>query len=150
MAKDLFVVAYDGSHAAVVDYALKRAGRANAALHIVHVLEWSPYAFLTPEEIEQRHAKRGEELARAEKEVMQPMLDRANAAGIETSSEVRFGSAVSILCDVVKAKNAELLFAGRTGDAALKTRVFGSVAEQIHECGDDLVFVELQLGDLLG
>lgn len=128
MAKEIYVVAYDGSHAAVVDYAIKRALKAGAALHVVHVLEWSPFAFLTPEEIEQRHAQRTAELARAEKEIMQPMIDRAKAAGLDATSEVRFGSAVSILCDIAKQKNAEKLFAGRTGDTPLKARVFGSVA----------------------
>lgn len=128
MASEIFIVAYDGSHAAVVDYAIKRADRASAALHIVHVLEWSPFAFLTPDEIEQRHAKRSEELARADKEVLQPMLDRAKASGIEATGEVRFGTAVSILCDIAKQKNAEKMFVGRTGESGLKQRVFGSVA----------------------
>ncbi len=128
MTKEIFVVGYDGSGTAVVDYAIKCAGKANASLHIVHVLEWSPFAFLTPEEIEQRHAKRSAELERAERSVMQPMLDRAKAAGIEASGEVRFGAAVSILCDIAKSKNAEKMFAGRTGDTPLKARVFGSVA----------------------
>lgn len=128
MTKEIFVVGYDGTDTAVVDYAIKRADKAGASLHIVHVLEWSPFAFLTPEEIERRHAKRNEELERAQKVVMQPMLDRAKAAGIEVSGEVRFGSAVSILCDIAKTKNAEKMFVGRTGDTPLKARVFGSVA----------------------
>ncbi len=128
MTKEVFVVAYDGNGTTVVDYATKRASKADAALHIVHVLEWSPFSFLTPEEIEQRHARRSEELARADKDVMQPILDRVKAAGVEVSGEVRFGAAVSILCDIAKAKNAEKMFVGRTGDAPLKARVFGSVA----------------------
>lgn len=128
MAKELFVVAYDGNDTSVVDYAIKRAGKSNAALLIVHVLEWSPFAFLTPEEIETRHARRSEELERANKIVMQPMLDRAKAAGLDATGEVRFGSAVSILCDIAKENNAENMFVGRTGDTPLKARVFGSVA----------------------
>jgi len=128
MTKELFVVAYDGKGTSVVDYAIKRAGKTDATLLIAHVLEWSPFAFLTAEEIENRHAKRSEELARADKIVMRPMLDRAQAAGIEASGEVRFGAAVSILCDIAKEKNAEKMFAGRTGDTPLKARVFGSVA----------------------
>lgn len=128
MTKELFVVAYDGTGTTVVDYAIKRAGKADASLHVVHVLEWSPFAFLTPDEIETRHAKRSAELERADKVVMRPMLDRAKAAGIEATGEVRFGSAVSILCDIAKEKKAEKMFTGRTGDTPLKARVFGSVA----------------------
>ncbi len=128
MTKEIFVVGYDGIDTAVVDYAIKCAGKIDASLLIVHVLEWSPFAFLTPEEIESRHAKRSEELARAEKAVMRPMLDRAVAAGVEASGAVRFGAAVSILCDIAKEKNAEQMFVGRTGETPLKARVFGSVA----------------------
>lgn len=128
MTKETFIVAYDGSHDAVVDYAIKRALKADAALHIVHVLEWSPFAFLTPEEIEQRHRARTEELARADREVLQPILAKAKAAGVEVSGEVRFGAVVSILCDIALSKDAEQMFTGRTGDTPLKARMFGSVA----------------------
>lgn len=128
VANDLYVVAFDGSHTAVVDYAITCSLASGASLHIVHVLEWSPYAFLTPEEIEQRHAQRTKELARAEAEVLHPIMDHARNAGVTVSGEVRFGSAVSILCDIAKQKNAQQMFAGRTGDTPLKARVFGSVA----------------------
>ena len=128
MTQELFVVAFDGKDTAVVDYAVRRAGKSDAALHIVHVLEWSPYAFLTPQEIEERHRERTAELARADTEVMQPVLEKAKAAGVSVTGEVRHGSVVSIVCDIAKDKKAEKLFVGRNGDSSLSARIFGSVA----------------------
>ena len=45
-----------------MEFAVARAKAQNASLTVAHVLEWSPYTFLTPEEIEERHARRTDEL----------------------------------------------------------------------------------------
>ena len=62
-----YVVACDGSSASgrAVKAAVEQAKLTGASLLLVHVLEWSPYSFLTPEEIEERHKRRSEELKRA-------------------------------------------------------------------------------------
>ena len=117
-----------GDDTRVADYAAARALKAGARLHLVHVLEWSPFTFMTPEEIEDRHRKRGEELARADKEVMAPILARMKAAGIEATGEVRHGQPVSILCDIAKKITAEMIFAGRNGAGGLTARMFGATA----------------------
>jgi len=63
-----FVVGYDGSEAAqrALDFAIDRAAAQGGSVLIAHVLEWSPYSFLTPNELEERHKRRREELERAE------------------------------------------------------------------------------------
>ena len=50
-----FLIGYDGSPASkrAADFALNSARTHGASLVIAHVLEWSPYSFLTPEEIEE-------------------------------------------------------------------------------------------------
>ena len=49
MSKEIFVVAYEGADdSTLLNYAIERARKEDATLHIVHVLEWSPYTFLTP------------------------------------------------------------------------------------------------------
>ena len=55
-----FVVACDGSPAAgrALKFAIEQAKSGGASLLLVHVLEWSPYSFLTPEELEERHKRR--------------------------------------------------------------------------------------------
>ncbi|WP_235970985.1 universal stress protein [Palleronia pontilimi] len=62
MTKRTYVVAYEGdAHSStVLDYAVQHALEASGTLNIVHVLEWSPFQFLTPEEIEERAGKRKE------------------------------------------------------------------------------------------
>ena len=72
-----YVVACDGSAASerALAYAIDHARRDGASLLVAHVLEWSPYSFLTPEELEERHKRRGEELARAKTALIDPILE---------------------------------------------------------------------------
>ena len=57
-----YIVGYDGSEAArrALDFALESAQSSGAEVLIAFVLEWSPYSFLTPNELEERHKRRGE------------------------------------------------------------------------------------------
>merc|ERR1711879_441198 len=57
-----------------LDFAITRAQAQGDSLLIAHVLEWSPYSFLTPSELEDRHRRRKEELQRAETSVMGPVM----------------------------------------------------------------------------
>jgi nucleotide-binding universal stress UspA family protein len=127
VSKDLYIVAYEGDDRSVVNYAAGRAKRDGASLHVVHVLEWSPYSFLTPEEIEERHAKRTEELARARKAVLDPVLAELGKAGVTADGEIRYGSVVDLLVEIADKRKAEMIFVGRSGASALNARVFGSV-----------------------
>jgi nucleotide-binding universal stress UspA family protein len=129
MAQDVFVVAYDGTDQQPVDFAVDRAARDNAALVIVHVLEWSPYSFLTTAELSERHRARQQEVERAEEAVMKPVLERVRAAGITADGELRYGHVVDILCAIAKEKSAAMIIVGRS--CSLSTRVFGSVASGV-------------------
>lgn len=128
MPQELYVVAYEGDDKSnVLDYAVGQAKKSGAALHILHVLEWSPYSFLTPEELEERHARRNEELGRARSAVIDPALERARAAGVEAEGDIRYGSVVDLVVDTAKEMDAAMIFVGRTGGNALTARIFGSV-----------------------
>ncbi|MDO6728195.1 universal stress protein, partial [Cognatishimia sp. 1_MG-2023] len=72
-----FVVGFDGSDAAkrALDFAVDRAKALGGSVVVAHVLEWSPYSFLTPTELEERHKRRREELERAETALMKPVVD---------------------------------------------------------------------------
>jgi nucleotide-binding universal stress UspA family protein len=52
-----YIVACDGSAASerALNFAVAHAQTTGASILIAHVLEWSPYSFLTPEELEERH-----------------------------------------------------------------------------------------------
>ncbi|WP_116598128.1 universal stress protein [Primorskyibacter marinus] len=125
-----FVVAYDGSPASrrALDFAADRAAAQSTTLVVVHVLEWSPYSFLTPTEIEERHVRRRQELERAEKALMAPVVEELSSKGLTIETVIKYGHISDTLCEVVKDKGATQMFVGRDGHGALSARVFGSVA----------------------
>ena len=127
MPKQVFIVAYGGEDKTVVNLAATHARKEGAKLHIVHVLEWSPYSFLTPQELEERHARRKKELARAEEAVMTPVLTELRAMGVAAEGEILYGSAVDLILQVTKEQDAALIFVGR-GETTLGARVFGSIS----------------------
>lgn len=125
-----YVVGYDGSAASrrAVDFAIDRAGASGATLVVAHVLEWSPYSFLTPEELEERHKRRGEELARAQSAVIDPLEKEISSKGITVETVIRYGHIADTLCAIAKEQDAAQVFIGRQGESGFAARVFGSVA----------------------
>ena len=124
----IFVVAFDeddGSRRAL-DFAIQRAKMGNAEIRLAHVLAWSPYSFLTPEELEERHKRRGEELARASKGIA-PVVEEIRGKGVAAEAVVRYGNVAETLCSLAKELNAVQIFVGRAGSTTLADRVFGSV-----------------------
>ncbi|PWR02196.1 universal stress protein [Meridianimarinicoccus roseus] len=128
MPDELYVVAYDGEHRRAVDHAVDQARRSGARLHIVHVIEWSPYRFLTPQELEERHKRRSEEVARAEAEVIQPILSELGNAGIEATGEIRYGNVVELLAAIAQKQHASGIIMGRSRGTSFGGRIFGSAA----------------------
>lgn len=124
------VLGYDDSEAAktALAFAVSLAKAQGAELVIAHVLEWSPYSFLTPEEIGERHKRREEELKRAEDAVLAPVRKSLDGSGVTVSTELKYGHIAETLCDVIKETGASHLVIGRTGHSALSSRLFGSVA----------------------
>lgn len=125
-----YVVACDGSDASnrALDLAVGLAESNGASLLVAHVLEWSPYSFLTPQEIEERHKRRGEELTRAREALLDPILETIKKKNIEAEAVIKYGHVAETLADICKSSNATQLFIGRTGESTLAARVFGSVA----------------------
>jgi len=126
MAQEVFVVAYDGTDRNVVDFAVNRAMKEDARLLIVHVLEWSPYSFLTTEELVERHKTRQQELARANETILKPILENARQAGATADGEVRYGHVVDLICSEAKEQNATMIFVGRSSSHS--AGMFGSAA----------------------
>lgn len=125
-----YVVGYDGSDSSrrAVDFALDRAKASGASLVVAHVLEWSPYSFLTPEELEERHKRRGEELARAESAVIKPLVDAISGKGVEIETVMKYGHIADTLSAIAKEHDAAQIFLGRQGETGITARIFGSVA----------------------
>ncbi len=129
MSQEIFVVAYEreGDSSSVLTYAAERARKDGATIHVVHVLEWSPYTFLTQEEVEERTTRRKEEMTRAKEAIIDPALDKLRAAGVEATGEIRFGQVVEIISESATRIGASMIFVGRAGSNSVAARVFGSV-----------------------
>ncbi len=125
-----YIVGCDGSPASerAVRLAVNHAKACGASVTIAHVLEWSPYSFLTPEEIEERHKKRNEELARAKEHIVDPVIASLADSGVKLDCAIKFGHVAETLAGIAEESGAEQIFIGRTGHSALANRIFGSVA----------------------
>lgn len=125
-----YVVACDGSPASAraLQFAIDHAKTNEASILIAHVLEWSPYTFLTPEELEERHKRRSEELSRAKKALVDPLIKSVESEGIKASSVVKYGHVAETLANIAEQEDASQVFIGRTGHSSLAARFFGSVA----------------------
>jgi nucleotide-binding universal stress UspA family protein len=125
-----YVVACDGSSASAraMKVAVEQAKMSGASLLLVHVLEWSPYSFLTPEELEERHKRRNEELKRAQVALVDPLIKSLSSDGIDASAIIRYGHVTQTLADIAEQEGATQMFIGRTGQSTLSKMVFGSVA----------------------
>ncbi|SIS62694.1 universal stress protein [Paracoccus saliphilus] len=124
------VVGFDGSEAShrALEFATGRAKAQGDSIVVAHVLEWSPYSFLTPEELEARHKRRKEELARAEKSILKPVVDKVSAVGVDISAVLKYGHIADTLCKIAKDEGAAQIVIGRMGQSGLTSRIFGSVA----------------------
>lgn len=124
------LVAVDGSDAGAraLAFAHARAKSEGWSLMLVHVLEWSPYTFLTKEELEERHARRKQELARAEAAIITPMAAKFMGQGVEIETAIKYGHVTETICDVATEIGAKEIVTGRTGNSGVMSRVFGSVA----------------------
>ena len=125
---ETYVVGYDGTKAAqrAVKFAAARAKASGAKIHLVYVLEWSPYAFLTPQELDERHKRREEELSRAEA-TLKPVADDLKTKGIDTVCEARHGHAGELLCEIAGKLKAQQIVIGRTGSSTITARLMGSL-----------------------
>ena len=124
------VVGYDGSAASkrALNFAVEKAKSQGGSVLVAHVLEWSPYSFLTPQELEDRHKRRNEELARAKEALMGPVNQKLAESGVEVETVIKYGHIAKTLVDICKESGASQIVIGRDGETSLGARVFGSVA----------------------
>lgn len=124
------VVGFDGSPASnrALEFAISRAKAQGDSIVIAHVLEWSPYSFLTPTELEERHKRRTEEMDRAETAIVGPVLAKIKAAGVPVTTAMKYGHIAETIVQIAKDEDAALIMIGRMGHSGLSSRIFGSVA----------------------
>lgn len=130
---EVVLVGYDSSAACerALDFAADRVTERAGRVVIAHVLEWSPYSFLTQAEIEERHARRKQEMQRAEQAILLPAKAKLAEAGLNVSSEMRFGNVADTLVTLAKTEGVTQICVGRGGQSSLGARIFGSVAGRL-------------------
>ncbi|OED36430.1 universal stress protein [Chromatiales bacterium (ex Bugula neritina AB1)] len=123
------MVAVDGSDGAqrTVKIAAAHATLANAELILTYVIDWSPYSFHTPEELEDRHRRRESEIQRANDSMLSPHVDALQDSGLTLSTVVRHGKIAETLDELVKEYNITQVYVGRIGESKLRSMIFGSV-----------------------
>jgi len=128
-----YLVAVEGSEGSrrALTHAIERAKVSNAELLLVHVIDWSPYSFHTPEELSARHKRREEELARARDVVLAPSKKLVDDAGIKSSSEVRHGKGAETLAMMAKDHDVAQIILGRNGESGISSMLFGSTSSKL-------------------
>lgn len=123
------LVAIDGSDGSkrALNVAIDAAKTTSSKIILAYVIDWSPYSFHTPEELEERHHRRESEIQRAQESVLNPQADELTKQGIESESIVRHGKVAHVLNDLSDEMNASQIFIGRQGESGLKSIIFGSV-----------------------
>jgi nucleotide-binding universal stress UspA family protein len=132
---DTILIGIDGSKAGehAVNFAVSLATSANTSLVLAYVVEWSPYTFNTPEENEQRHLRRKEEIKTARERVLDPVLKSLESQGIKALGVVRHGQVADVLLQIAKENGAGHIVVGRIGHSGIKSLLFGSVAAKLSQ-----------------
>lgn len=134
MTKTTLVVGLDGSPAGerVLAYAKERArALRDCTLVLCYVVEWSPFTFQTPEENEERHMRREQEIKLAHERVLDPAVQAAREEGFDVEDHVSHGDAAEILSRCAKGREGAQIIIGRVGIKGLKERVFGGVSGRL-------------------
>lgn len=126
----LVLVGVDGSECSrrALDYAAHWAATAQCSVVVVHVISWSPFGFTTPQENEERHRRRTAELNHAQREIVDPAIDRLCRTGLSANGIVRHGHPAETICQLADECGASHIVIGKTGASRIRAQLFGSVA----------------------
>jgi nucleotide-binding universal stress UspA family protein len=130
---DKILIGIDGSPDSrrAVEYGIAQAKSIQAQVVLAFVIEWSQYSFNTPEENEQRHKRREEEIQTAHERVLGPMLDSLASEGLTITGIVRHGQVADVLLRIAKEQGAQKIVVGRIGQRDIKSLIFGSVVSKL-------------------
>jgi len=124
-----------------LDYASRWAKTSDLEMIVVYVVEWSSFSFNTPQENEQRHKRREEELQRAHEQIIDPILEKLNGEGIRARGVIRHGHPAETLDAVARELDVSNIIIGRKGRSAIIAKLFGSVASTLVQISDRPVTV---------
>jgi len=124
------LVALDGSDCGkrALSAAVAQAGLTNADLVLAYVIDWSPYSFHTPQELEERHQRRESEIERANESILGPEVAALEAKGLKVETVVHHGKIAETLVNLAKEYGVDQIYLGRSGETRVHNMIFGSVA----------------------
>ncbi|MEM1287665.1 MAG: universal stress protein [Pseudomonadota bacterium] len=123
------VVGVDGSGSGVraIEYAKRLAQLVDGSeLLLVYVIEWSPFTFQTAEENAERHKRREQEISSAQERVVDPAVESLSGSGLKVTGMVRHGDVAETLERLANEQSADQIVVGRTSEAGVVSRIFGS------------------------
>lgn len=123
------LVALDGSDGSnrAVDFATEYAKASGSDIVLAYIIEWSPYSFHTPEELERRHQRRESEIERAKDSIVRTVARALKDTGINVQSEVRHGNIADTLTELAQEYDVSQVFVGKRGESRARSVLFGSV-----------------------
>jgi nucleotide-binding universal stress UspA family protein len=123
------LVALDGSEGGkrALAAAVAHAKLTNSDLVLTYIIDWSPYSFHTPEELEERHQRRESEIQRANDSVLSPELAALKADGVSVEAVVRHGKIAETLLELSSEFDVTQVYLGRRGESRMHSMIFGSV-----------------------
>jgi len=136
MSKKL-LVALDGSDCGrrALNAAVQHASLTNSDLVLTYVIEWTPYSFHTPQELEERHKRRESEIERANDAILASEHAVAVSEGIKVETVVRHGKIAETLIEVAKEHDVGQIYIGRRGESLVQM-IFGSVTAALIQTSD--------------
>lgn len=134
MTTTKLLVGLDGTEQAdlVLRFAKERARQLDdCVLLLCYVIEWSPFAFQTAEENEERHARREEELRLARERIVDPAVATLKGEGLTVEGIVRHGHAAEVLEELAASEGVSQIILGRVSARSVREHVFGSVTQRL-------------------
>ena len=123
------LVALDGSDGGkrALQAAVSHAQLTSSDLVLTYVIDWSPYSFHTPEELEERHKRRESEIQRAQDSILGPETAALAESGLKVETVVRHGKIAETLNDLSQEYGVSQIYIGRMGESRVRSMIFGSV-----------------------
>jgi nucleotide-binding universal stress UspA family protein len=123
------VVGLDGSGSGkrAVAHAEKLASLiGECELILVHVVEWSPFSFQTPQENAERHKLHEAEVGAALTRIVTPAVKALQERGFAARGMVKHGDVADLLDKIAMDEGADQIVVARSSEIGIADRIFGS------------------------
>jgi nucleotide-binding universal stress UspA family protein len=122
------LVALDGSDGGrrALNAAVAHASLTKSDLVLTYVIDWTPYSFHTPQELEERHQRRESEIERANDSILASEHAVVVGEGINVETVVRHGKIAATLIELAKEYDVSQIYIGRQGESKVSSMLFGS------------------------